>query len=60
VKHNERGDIAGWMMGTDMHDLRRRAEQTFDHDLAGMFYRMEFVPQPGKHVIAPGVTMLVE
>jgi hypothetical protein len=60
VKQNEQGEIVGWMMGTDMHDLRRRAEQTLDHELAGMFYRMEFTPPAGKHPIAPNVTMLVE
>lgn len=60
IKQAPTGEITGWMIGTDMHDLRRRAEQTFDHDLAGMLYRMEFVPTRGKHEIAPGVLMLVE
>jgi hypothetical protein len=60
VKQGMDGEITGWMMGADVPDLRRRAEQTFDHDLAALFYQMEFTPTPGKHVIAPGITMLVE
>lgn len=60
VKQDAGGAITGWMMGSDMHDLRRRAQQTFDQELAGMFYRMEFTPERGKHHLAPGLVMLVE
>lgn len=60
VKQDAGGRIMGWMMGSDMHDLRRRAQQTFDNELAEIFYRMEFAPPRGKHTIAPGITMLVE
>jgi hypothetical protein len=60
VKQAPNGEIVGWMMGADMHDLRRRAEATFDHALAERFYQMEFVPQPGKHTLWQGVTLLVE
>lgn len=59
VKQNSEGEIVGWMMGADVHDLRRRAEATMDSDLASMFYNMEFPPR-GKSVLAPGITMLVE
>jgi hypothetical protein len=60
VKQNTTGEITGWMMGSDMHELRRHAEQAFDSDLAALFYRMEFAPPPGKTQIAPGLTMLVD
>jgi hypothetical protein len=60
VKQNASGEITGWMMGTDIPDLRRRADQTLDHDLATLFYRMEFAPTAGKHQLAPGLTVLVE
>lgn len=60
IKQDSAGKITGWMMGHDLPELRRRAEQTFDHDLAGFFYRMELTPPRGKHEIEPGVTMLVE
>jgi len=59
IKQDAEGKIVGWMLGTDTHDLRRRADATMDRDLAALFYRMEF-PTPGKTVLAPGVTMLVE
>lgn len=59
IKQDAAGKITGWMLGADVHDLRRRAAQTFDADLAAMFYRMEF-PKEGKHELAPGLTMLVE
>jgi hypothetical protein len=59
IKQNARGEITGWMMGTDTHDLRRRAQTTLDSELAGLFYQMEFPPR-AKTVIAPGITMLVE
>lgn len=60
IKQNAQGKIVGWMIGADMHDLRRRAQSTFDADLAGIFYRMEFAPPPGIHEIQPGLIMLVE
>lgn len=60
VKQAPTGEITGWMLGTDPHDLRWKAEMAFERDLAEMFYRMEFTPERGKHEIAPGITMLVE
>lgn len=59
IKQNEQGEITGWMMGSDTHELRRRAEAAMDHELAEMLYRMEFPPL-GKTVLSPGLTMLVE
>lgn len=53
------GQIVGWMLGTDTHDLRRRAMATFDNDLATLLYNMEF-PPPGKTEITPNLFMLVE
>lgn len=60
IKQAPNGEIVGWMFGTNMHDLRRKAEGALQRDLAEMFYRMEFAPPPGKHEIASGVTMLVD
>lgn len=60
IKHDPAGQITGWMMGSDMPELRRRAESAMEKELAATFYRMEFIPARGKYEIAPGVVMLVD
>lgn len=59
------GKITGWIIATDMHDARRRAEAAWEHDLAAVLYRMEFTPSPGLHELsmppgAPEYVMLVQ
>jgi hypothetical protein len=53
----ENGEILGWIIATDVHDARRRAN---DRDLAAELYRMEFTPPPGKHVLSTGHILLVQ
>ena len=49
------GEITGWMIGTDPHDLRRSCA---DPSLAEKLYRLEF-PARGKHDLGDGEWLLV-
>lgn len=53
------GEITGWIIGADTHDLRRKAEGAGEHQLAAILYSMEF-PPPGKHILTDKHTMLVD
>lgn len=55
LEMDESGEIVGWVIGSDPHDLRRQIEANspFDsrmQEVAGWLYRNEFL-QPGKHRI---------
>lgn len=52
----QNGQITGWILGTDVHDLRRKAP---DEATAAMLYRMEF-PPTGKHDLGDGYFLLVQ
>lgn len=45
----ENGEPSAWIMATDMHDARRKAQASGDLALAEICYRMEFMPPPGTH-----------
>lgn len=55
----ENGDVKGWIIATDVHDARRKAEGAWQTELAQQLYRMEFPPK-GKTVLPGGYVMLVE
>ena len=57
------GEPTGWIIGGDLHDLRRQVEAVvpFDARLAPLpaeLYRMEHTP-PGKHRLSTGHFLLV-
>lgn len=57
----ENGEITGWLIGTDTHDLRRQCDANWEsdvRDLAQILYQMEF-PSTGKHDLGNGFTLLV-
>lgn len=53
------GAITGWMIGSDIHELRRRAERAWGTDIASTSYPLDS-PPAGATQIAPGITLLVE
>jgi hypothetical protein len=53
------GDITGWMIGSDIHELRQRAERAWGTDIASTLHALEHPPE-GATKIAPGITLLVE
>ncbi len=53
------GKVSGWILATDTHEARRKAEGALLPDLAQALYRMEF-PQRGKHDLPGGYVMLVD
>lgn len=59
VQHSPGDEIDGWIIATDIHDARRKADAAVVRDLAECLYRMDFMPQPGKHVLPTGHVMLV-
>ena len=52
--------IDGWIIATDMHDARNKAPAAGAVALAAELYPREFMPKPGKYLIAPGYVMLVD
>jgi hypothetical protein len=59
INQDASGQITGWMISSDIHELRRRAEQAWGTDLASTHYALEHPPF-GATQIAPGITLLVE
>ncbi len=59
LKHDLTGQLTGWMMGQDTHELRRRAQSLGEAALAEKLYRIEF-PAVGKRDLGNGYTMLVD
>jgi hypothetical protein len=55
----ENGELKGWIIATDVHDARRRAQAAFDNDLAQRLSGIEF-PTSGRHDLGNGYTMLVQ
>lgn len=53
------GDIACWIIATDIHDARQQAQIAGEDALADELYRMEFAPRLGKHKLQSGHWMLV-
>ncbi len=53
------GKITGWMICSDVHDARRRAQSLGERDLAEFLYRMEFPPL-GQTPLGNGYIMLVD
>lgn len=61
IIHIQNGEIAGWIIGQDNHDLRRQLSSSHDHELrqlAQVLYRLEN-PPPGKHDLGVGYWLLV-
>ena len=58
LEHRPCDEVAGWIIGTDVHDLRCKAYAAGDYELAQELYRFEFV-QPGKHVLRTNHVLLV-
>ncbi len=59
------GEISGWIIGTDAHDVRRQVEANSWSDdtgrlqrVAGELYVREFFP-PGRHELPTGHSLLV-
>lgn len=52
-------EIKGWVMDTNIDDIRRTLHATGETELAQMLYRMTFAPRPGKHDLGGGYVMLV-
>jgi hypothetical protein len=50
--------IEGWMIATDVDDLRRQADAAGERDLAELLYRAWELPR-GKHVLPTGHIALV-
>jgi len=55
----ENNDIKGWFTAMDIHDARRKAQGSFNEELAAKLYTVEF-PRPGKRDLGGGYTMLVD
>lgn len=55
----EGSEIKGWFVATDIHDARRKAQGSFNPELAARLYTIKF-PRPGKHDLGDGYTMLVD
>lgn len=53
------GTITGWMIGSEIHELRLRAERAWGTDIASTLHTLEHLPK-GATQIAPGLTLLVE
>lgn len=51
--------IEGWIIGTDLDDLRRRAQANGEMSLAAELYSLYEVP-PGKHILNSGFILLVD
>ena len=54
----EAGEIVGWIIATDIHDARRKANGAMERDLANILYQMEFTPEAGKHDLDNGYILL--
>jgi hypothetical protein len=59
INQNASGEITGWMIASDIHELRHRAEQAWGTDIASTSYALDTPPLGATH-IAPGITLLVE
>jgi hypothetical protein len=59
INQNASGEITGWMIASDMHELRERADRAWGTDIASTSYALGS-PPPGATQIAPGITLLVE
>lgn len=46
-------EILGWLIATDVHDARRKADAAGESHLASALYSMEF-PRAGRHEISSG------
>lgn len=61
IIHLQDGQIVGWLMGQDNHDLRRQLANMDDpsfRQIAQILYRMEY-PRQGKHDLGEGYWLLV-
>jgi hypothetical protein len=59
INQDASGQITGWMIASDIHELRQRAEQAWGTDIASTSYALGSPPS-GATQIAPGITLLVE
>lgn len=59
IKQDPAGKITGWIFGTDIHDLRRKAQSIGEMSLAAELYRHEF-QAPGRTDLAPGLALLAD
>ncbi|MCG7904615.1 MAG: hypothetical protein JAY60_19595 [Candidatus Thiodiazotropha weberae] len=67
IKRDAETEISGWIIATDVHDARRQAEATGEHELARSLYTGYDFPEPGKYELvelsaalgSPIYTMLV-
>lgn len=59
IHQDASGEITGWMLGSDIQELRQRAEQAWGTDFASSTYALDHPPK-GATQIAPGITLLVE
>ena len=59
INQNAAGKITGWMIGSDIHEMRQRAERAWGTDIASTSYALD-KPPLGATQIAPGITLLVE
>lgn len=55
---DENKEVVGWIIGPDIHEMRRAADAIGESELAAALYREEF-PRPGKHELPTGHLMLV-
>jgi hypothetical protein len=55
------GEPTGWILATDIHDARRKADDAGRRDIAEWCYRQEFDPGPGATQLPgmPNVWVLV-